>query len=289
MPTVVIFGANGQDGHYLGELYSQRGWHVVGVSRSGPIAADVGAFDDVDALVRQHRPDVIYQLAATSSTRHDVMFENHRTIGTGALNVLEAVHRSGRRCKVLLAGSGLQFENTGAPISESTPFAPTSSYAVERIHSVYAARYFRSLGVPAYVGYLFHHESPLRKPSHVSQRIVQTARRIAGGSAERLEMGDITVEKEWGFAGDITRGMMALVEQDTVFEAAIGTGVARPIEYFLDRVFRSFHMDWRTHTMLREGFKAEYARLVSDPRTMFGLGWRPETEVDDLVALMLRG
>ena len=79
-------------------------------------------------------------------------------------------------CKVFLAGSGLQFANRGEPLHETDPFDASSAYSVERIHSVYSARYFRTLGVRVYVGYLFHHESPLRKPTHVSQKIVQAVK-----------------------------------------------------------------------------------------------------------------
>ncbi len=289
MPVVVIFGANGQDGHYLSEHYQRLGWQVVSVSRTGQQPqGDVGSFDRVTELVREYEPEVVYHLAASSTTRHDAMFENNATIGTGALNVLEAVHRWHPGCKVFLAGSGVQFVNRGLPVHETDPFEASSSYAVERIHASYAARYFRGLGVQAYVGYLFHHESPLRKPGHVSQRIVLAAKRIAAGSDETLVMGDITVEKEWGFAGDIAEGMATLVNQDVVFEAAIGTGRAHSIEEWLSLVFSAVGKDWRAHVQLQTGFKAEYARLVSNPSTMFSLGWEPKVELAGLAALMLR-
>lgn len=289
MPCVLIFGANGQDGHYLARHYARIGWQVVSVSRTGNgIRGDVGSFARVAELVRECNPDIVFHLAASSTTRHDALFENSATIGTGALNVLEAVHRWRRGCKVFLAGSGLQFLNRGLPLRETDPFDASSCYAVERIHATYAARYFRRLGVRAYVGYLFHHESPLRKSEHVSQRVVLAARRIAAGSDEKLVMGDITVEKEWGFAGDIAEGMAALVHQDEVFEAVIGTGRAYSIEEWLSLVFTAVGQDWMAHVQIQEGFKSEYTRLVSNPATMFTLGWKPRVEFSDLAELMVR-
>ncbi|MHB1097281.1 MAG: GDP-mannose 4,6-dehydratase [Gemmatimonadaceae bacterium] len=289
MPCVVIFGANGQDGHYLAAHYQSLGWQVVSVSRTGSaLQGDVGSFERVTELVRGYKPEVVYHLAALSTTRHDAMFENNATIGTGALNVLEAVHRWHRGCRVFLAGSGVQFENHGLPIHETDPFEASSSYAVERIHAVYAARYFRGLGVSVYVGYLFHHESPLRKPGHVSQRVVLAARRIAAGSDETLEMGDITVEKEWGFAGDIAEGMATLVHQDQIFEAVIGTGHGHSIEEWLSLVFEAVGQNWRAHVKLQEGFRPEYARLISRPATMHSLGWKPKVGLAELATLMVR-
>jgi GDPmannose 4,6-dehydratase len=286
----LIFGASGQDGHYLAERCRAEGIDPVGVSRAGaPVRGDVACFDQVRALMCEHRPAYVFQLAAASTTRHDALFENHETISTGALNVLEAVRLEAPEARVLIPGSGVQFENTGTPISERAPFAATSPYAVARIQSAYAARYFRTLGVRAYVAYLFHHESPLRKPEHVAMKIALAARRIAAGSAERLEIGDPTVEKEWTFAGDVARGMLTLVRQDAVFEATIGSGEAHSIAEWIERCFAAAGEDWRAHVDVRPRFVPEYRRLVSDPATIRALGWAPAVTFDELAARMVSG
>jgi GDPmannose 4,6-dehydratase len=283
----LIFGASGQDGHYLAEVCRAEGIEPVGVSRAGaPVRGDVGRRDEVEALVRAHRPGYVFQLAAASTTRHDALFENHETISTGALNVLEAVRVHAPEARVFIAGSGVQLQNDGAPISERAPFAATSPYAVARVQSVYAARYFRTLGVRAYVGYLFHHESPLRKPAHVAMKIALAARRIAAGSAERLEIGDPAVEKEWTFAGDVARAMLLLVRQDAVLEAAIGSGEAHSIAEWTETCFAAVGKDWRDHVDVRPGFVAEYPRLVSDPSTIRALGWAPEVGFAELARMM---
>ena len=289
MQPVIIFGANGQDGYYLANLYRRQGREVLGISRTGDVLrGDVASFEFVEDIVRSHKPDVIFHLAATSTTRHESLFENHNTIGTGTLNILEAVYRWHSGCRVFLAGSGLQFVNNGEPIHETDSFDASSVYSVERIHSVYAARYFRTLGIRVYVGYLFHHESPLRKPTHISQKIVQAVKRIAAGSDEKIDLGDIAVEKEWAFAGDIAEGIVDLVAQDQVFEAVIGTGKAYAIEDWLKICFASIGKDWTKHVTLRNGFTAEYKRLFSNPETMCALGWRPKVGFAELAKLMLR-
>lgn len=288
MSNIVIFGANGQDGYYLTGLYRNRGYDVFGYSRNTPsLVCDVGQREQVEEIIRKHKPEIIFHLAAESSTRHSALFDNHRTIGTGTINVLDAVYRLAPKCKVFLTGSGLQFVNTGMPIHESDPFDARNAYAVERIHSTYAARYFRTLGIKVYVGYLFHHESPLRKPNHVSQMITQAVKRIASGSDEMIEIGDMSVEKEWAFAGDIAAGIASLVEQDTVFEAVIGTGKGYTIETWLDLCFGFVGKAWKQHVLFRNGFLPEYSRLVSNPQTMRSLGWSPQLDIHNLAELMM--
>ena len=286
--NALIFGANGQDGHYLSDLCKSQGITPIGVSRSGDwVRGDVSNPDQVRDLIKRHTPAYIFHLAARSTTRHEALFENHETISTGTLNILESVRTIYPQARVFLAGSGLQFKNTGKPISEKDPFEASSAYAVARIQSVYAARYYRSLGVRVYVGYLFHHESPLRGPGHVSKLIALAAQRIAAGSSEILELGDITVEKEWTFAGDVAQAMLDLVRQDKVFEATIGSGSAYSIQNWLEQCFSVIGKDWKRHVRLKEGFVAEYPRLVSDPSTIRSLGWSPKVGFAELAKMMM--
>jgi GDPmannose 4,6-dehydratase len=202
MKKAIIFGANGQDGFYLIQLLKNKGIEVIGVSRSGDfLKTDIGSLEEVSTLIQKEQPDFIFHLAANSTTRHDAMFENHRTISTGTFNVLEAVRLHAPNAKVFISGSGLQFQNQDLPIKESDPFEARDAYSVSRIHSVYAARYFRTLGVKAYVGYFFNHDSPRRSERHMAQKIAAYASRLLKGMCdEKLSIGDMSVVKEWTFA-----------------------------------------------------------------------------------------
>lgn len=289
--NALIFGADGQDGYYLRKRCEAQHITVQAMALSQSqdcLAGDVADFRLVDEWVRKSEPDYIFHLAAVSTTRHEALFENHAAISTGTLNILEAVRRHQPACRVFITGSGVQFVNTGKPISESDPFEASSAYSVARIHAVYAARYYRRLGVKAYVGYLFHHESPLRKKSHVCQMIAETCKRIRQGSRERIQLGDISVKKETAFAGDIVEGIFTLVSQDTVFEATIGTGAAYSIQDWLEICFTKIGKDWRDYVdVASNGFKPEYRALVSDPTTIQSLGWRPKVSIDELAEMML--
>ena len=286
--TALIFGANGQDGPYLVEALRARGIEAVGVSRSGPWRrGDVAVRADVEAAVREVRPAYIFQLAASSTTRHEALHENHESISTGALNVLESARLHAPEARVFLAGSGLQFENAGAPIDETAPFEASSPYALARIHSVYAARYFRSRGLRTYVGYLFHHDSPRRGPRHVAQLVARAARRIGAGSDEVLELADTSVVKEWTFAGDVARAMVTLCAQDDINEAVIGSGEGHSIAEWVERCFAVVGRTWRDHVRLTPGGRGEYPRLISRPARLRSLGWRPEVTFDQLAEMMV--
>jgi len=288
MRRVIIFGNNGQDGYYLSQIFSERGYDVIGVSRTGHgITGDVGCAEFVETLVKEHCPERIFHLAANSTTRHSALIENHKTISTGTLNILESVYRNCPNCKVFLTGSGVQFVNNEKPVHENDQFFAASAYSAERIYSVYLGRYFRQLGLKVYVGYLFHHESPLRKHCHISQKVVQAVRRIASGSAEKIELGDISVRKEWAFAGDIALGIAMLTDQEGVFESVIGTGKAYTIENWLEVCFSLIKMNWQDFVILTPGFTPEYNCLVSNPETMNSLGWQPKIDLRELARMML--
>lgn len=286
--NVLIFGANGQDGYYLAQLFKEKGISTVGISRSvGQVKGDVSCYEQVERLILKYRPVYIFHMAANSTTSHDALFENNETIAKGTLNILEAVKKHIPSTKVFITGSGVQFENTGNPISENDKFEGSSPYSVARIQSVYASRYYRSLGISVYVGYLFHHESPLRKAQHVSKKIALAVQRIARGSREIIELRDISVEKEWTFAGDVARGIFTLIAQDDVFEATIGSGVAYSIENWLEQCFKIIGKHWQDYVLLQKGFTPEYKRLVSNPEKINSLGWFPSVGFSELSAMMI--
>jgi GDPmannose 4,6-dehydratase len=145
MSKALIFGANGQDGYYISRSCKLKGIEPIGISRSGQwIHGDVSQYSQVEQLVKQYLPAFVFHIAANSTTQHKTLFENHETISTGTLNILEAVKRYCPSSKVFITGSGVQFKNTGNPISESDEFEATSPYAIARIQSVFAARYYRN-------------------------------------------------------------------------------------------------------------------------------------------------
>lgn len=289
MQSAIIFGISGQDGFYLAKLLSSIDIKVIGVSRnSGDVHGDVADFDFVKSLVKVNQPNYIFHLAANSSTRHDALFENHETISTGTINILEATKIFSSHSKVFLSGSAMQFRNNGNPIDEFTEFNPSSSYAVSRIQSVYIGRYYReTFGLKVYIGFLFNHDSPLRSSKHINKKIVDSVVRIFKGSEEKLEIGNIKVKKEFNYAEDIVNAIWCLINQTQIFEAVIGSGIAYSIEEWICYCFMKFNLNWEKYIVSNPKFINEYEVLVSMPSLIKSIGWTPQKSFTDLADLML--
>ena len=282
--SALIFGSSGQDGQYLSRFLKNKSIRVTGIDRSSGV--NLSSTEQIEDLIKASRPGYIFHFAANSTTAHEAWKENQLLIVSGTQSILEAVRKYSPDSRVFISGSGLQFVNNGDPIKETDEFYAGSAYALSRIQSAYAARYYRSIGVKVYLGYFFNHDSPLRSERHINKRIIETARRISLGKEDKLVIGDPTVCKEFGFAGDIVQAVWTLVNQEEAFEAAIGTGISYPISKWIGEVFEIFRLPVEKHLAVDPGFTPEYRNLQSDPSTIFSLGWRPQTTFEELAKMM---
>ena len=288
----IIFGITGQDGTFLSKLLKEKSIEVIGISHSSNkfILGDVADYDFVESIVKKEKPDYIFHFSANSTTRHDALFDNHKAISTGTLNILESVKLHCPNCKVFLSGSALQFRNKGKPIDENTPFEASSPYSISRIQSIYAGRYYREkFKIPVYVGYFFNHDSELRTERHVNKKITNTVNRIKNGSDEKLELGNIDVKKEFGYCGDVVKAIWLLVNQSEVYEAIIGTGKAYSIREFTKYCFEKIGKNYEDYVTIKDNFISEYDILVSNPKLIFSLGYKPELDMNKLADKMLEG
>jgi GDPmannose 4,6-dehydratase len=286
---VIIFGSGGQDGYYLGELLKREKIDFVGISRHySDIQGDVSDYSFVTKQIEQYNPTHIFHFAAKSTTNHEALFENHLAISTGTLNILESVRLICPESRVFISGSAMQFENTGLPIDEQTPFEPSSAYSVARIQSILASRYYRKkFGMKIYIGYFFNHDGPFRTESHVNQKIIYAVKRIAEGSKEKIELGNIEVRKEFNYAADVVEAVWILVNQNIIFEAVIGSGEAYSIKEWLEYCFNKINKRWQDYVMINENFNNEYDILVSNPALIKNLGWKPKMNFQTLADLMM--
>jgi|WetSurMetagenome_2_1015567.scaffolds.fasta_scaffold44130_3 GDPmannose 4,6-dehydratase len=284
----MIFGSNGQDGRYLQSFLEKEGKIVDCISRSE--AANIGDIRDysfVEEQIKKKRPKYIFNFAALSTTQHYALFENHQTICTGTLNILEAARLYNQDSKIFISGSALQFKNEGAPINEQTVFEGSSPYSVSRIHAVYAARYFRNtFGLKTYIGYFFHHDSPLRSEQHINQKIVRAVQQINSGNNDKLELGNIDVKKEFNYALDIVEAIWILVNQDIVHEAVLGCGEAHSIREWIEYCFHKIGKNWEDYVHLKEKYIPEFTILVSNPSLIKSLGWKPKIDFYQLADIM---
>ena len=285
----LIFGANGQDGRYLKQLLEKEGQHVDCISRTGEnIIGDIRDYNFVEEQIKKKQPRYVFNFAALSSVKHSALFENHQTICTGTLNILESARLHCPDAKIFISGSALQFKNVGNPIDEQAEFDASSPYSVARIQSVYAARYFRdAFGMQIYVGYFFHHDSPVRQELHMSQKIVQAVKRINSGSSEKLEVGNIDIKKEFNYAGDTVEAVWILVNQTDVYEAVIGCGEAHSLKEWVEYCFGKINKNWKEYVVSKENFVPEFDILVSNPKLIKSLRWKPKVNFHQLADIMM--
>jgi GDPmannose 4,6-dehydratase len=280
MKSAIITGSNGQDGWYLHQLLKREGVDAVLVPRASGV--DLSDFNEVVDLVLNTRPDYIFHLAARSTIDHTAACSNHNVIANGTFNLLETVQKWRPECKVFLAGSAYQFKNEDKPISETDSWDTTSVYCAARGYSKLLADAYRAQGLAVYFGYFFHHESPRRGANHISQRIASAAR-----NREPIEIGDPNVVKEWTFAGDTVEAVWSLVNQDTIFEANIGTGIGNSIAEFAEACYLSMGLEWRDYVKPIEGYVAPYRSLTCNPDRILSTGWKPRYRLYELAQQMV--
>lgn len=286
----LIFGGGGQDGVFLRDLLLSSGHQVLSYTHHGGLAGppmDVADFASVETIIREQRPDMIFHLAARSSTRHEVILENHRAIVDGTLAILECVDRHVPQSKVFLASSALIFKNVGRPIKEDDELVTNTAYAMARVEALQIARYFRYRGRKVYVGFLFNHESPLRPPNSVARKVATNVVEIHQGLQKSLSIGNASVIKEWTWAGDVVKAIVDLTSQDTIFEACIGSGIGNTIRDYALACCKVVGISLEDHLVETPGYEAEYPSLVSGSSKIRSLGWAPEVDLDTLALRMV--
>ncbi|MGL1932421.1 MAG: GDP-mannose 4,6-dehydratase [Desulfotalea sp.] len=285
----IIFGASGQDGILLSQKLVGQNVTVIGVSRSvgNWIIGDVSNTVYVKNIIKQEKPNYVFHLAANSTTRHDALFENFKTIELGSINILESVREYSPATKVFLSGSALQFKNTNTPINEETDFFCTSPYAVNRLQTTYLARYYRQkFNTKVYVGYLFNHDSSYRTDRHINMKIVNWFQTLNEKKYEKLSIGDLGAKKEFSFAGDIVSGIWALVKQNNIYEAVIGSGEGYSVGDWIEICAQKVGVDWRNHIEENPDYIPDYKTLISDPRKINDIGWQTQVGIEAVADIM---
>jgi GDPmannose 4,6-dehydratase len=309
----IICGVSGQDGAYLARLLLSKGYRVVGTSRDAQISSfqnlnRLGVRDSVELVsmamndfrsvlqvLARVRPDEVYNLAGQSSVglSFEQPVETLESISVGTLNLLEGIRFLDKKIKLYNAGSSECFGNTGdVPATEETPFRPRSPYAVAKATAFWeVANYREAYGLFACSGILFNHESPLRPERFVTQKILRAACRIAKGSKERLKLGNLTIQRDWGWAPEYVDAMWRMLQQDSADDYVIATGYTCSLESLVERMFAAVKLDWRDHvdidpTLLRP---SDLAISRADPsKAARSLDWRASFSLQDIVEHMIR-
>lgn len=310
--TALISGVSGQDGAYLAKLLLERNYRVVGTSRDAQVngftnldrlgikdrveleSMSLNDFRSVLHLITTVEPDEIYNLSGQSSValsfRQPV--ETLESISIATLNLLEAIRFSGKDIKLYNAGSSECFgDNDGVPASETTAFRPRSPYAVGKAAAFWqVANYREAYGLYAVSGILFNHESPLRSERFVTRKIVSAACRIYRGSQERLSLGNLNVQRDWGWAPEYVEAIWRMLQQEVPEDLVIATGETNSLERFVQCVFERLDLDWKGYTDLQPTLLRPTDLSVSranPSKAREKLGWTAQSKLEDVARMMV--
>jgi GDPmannose 4,6-dehydratase len=316
MPKALITGVTGQDGSYLAELLLQKGYEVHGIKRrassfntgrvDGIYAdlheeknrfflhfADLADSSSLSRLLYDIRPDEVYNLAAQSHVRvsFDIPEYTADITATGALRLLESIHRTGIRTRFYQASSSEMYGSTPPPQNETTVFYPRSPYACAKLfgHSI-TVNYRESYKMFAVSGILFNHESPRRGETFVTRKIARAVAHIKFGLQEKLYMGNLDAKRDWGFAPEYVEAMWRMLQHEKPADYVIGTGEMHSVREFLDLAFAHVGLDAKDHVELDPRYlrPAEVDALQADPsKAQRELGWRHTTTFAQLVGIMV--
>lgn len=317
---VLVTGASGQDGYYLIDLLLKQGYEVHAQARHLPSSGhhhngvqwhvgDPANESFLEKLVAGVRPAEIYNLAAVSrpALSWEIPEETALLNAIVPQRICELIVAHAPECRLFQASSSEIFGNTGAEMqNEETTCVPNTPYGVSKLYAhrmvgAYRAQY----GLHACVGILFNHESPRRALSFVSQKIAYAAAAVSLGltdtperdeqgqsilSGGKVRLGDISVRRDFGFAGDFAKAMQLILRHVTPDDYVIGTGQAHSIEEFCNAAFRLIGRNWRDHVSIDPSLVRKtdsyFCRAdISKMQSVFR--WQPTVSFENLVSMMV--
>jgi len=310
VPTALITGITGQDGSYLAEFLLEKGYDVVGIVRRTShdsyerighlidrvriVPADLLDQHSLTVVVQECQPDEVYNLAAQSfvptSWAQPVLTGEFTALGVTRL--LEAIRLARPEARFYQASSSEMFGKVlESPQSETTPFYPRSPYGVAKVYGHWiTVNYRESYDLFAVSGILFNHESPRRGLEFVSRKVTDGVARIKLGLAERISLGNLDAQRDWGFAGDYVQAMWLMLQQSTPTDFVVGTGKTHTVRELVRIAFDHVGLDWEayTHTDPALVRPAEVEHLLADPaRARTELGWNPAVDFEGLIRMMV--
>ncbi|MFW6099191.1 MAG: GDP-mannose 4,6-dehydratase [Thermodesulfobacteriota bacterium] len=310
--TALIFGISGQDGAYLARWLLNRGYRVVGASRDAQMSAftnliKLGIRDQVEVesaslkefrsvlqVLKKVQPHEVFNLAGQSSVAlsFDQPVEAFDSISIGTLNLLEAIRFLGGPIRLYNAASSECFGNTdGEAADETTPFHPRSPYAVAKSAAFWhVANYREAYGLFACSGILFNHESPLRPKRFVTRKITDAACRIARKKQEKLTLGNISVQRDWGWAPEYVEAMWLMLQQKEPDDYVIATGETNRLADFVQEAFAAVGLNWEAHVESNDTLyrPTDILTARANPgKAARKLGWHARYKMRDVARMMV--
>ena len=313
----LITGITGQDGSYLAELLLSKDYEVYGIIRRSSsfntqridhiyqdpheshrrlslVYGDLNDASSLNKILRDVKPDEIYNLGAQSHVRvsYDIPEYTAEVGALGTLRLLEAIRETGIAPRFYQASSSELFGKAQEiPQRETTPFYPRSPYAVAKLYAYWiTVNYRESYGMFACNGILFNHESPRRNETFVTRKVTRAAAAIKLGLRDKLFLGNLDAQRDWGYAPEFTEAMWLMLQQDEPDDYVIATGETYSVRELLDEAFGYLDLDWERFVVVDPRYyrPAEVDLLVGDAsKAHRKLGWQPKVKFRELVRIMV--
>ncbi len=309
--NALITGITGQDGLYLAELLSNKGYNIVGVvsnlnqalkrtdlalknNKVHLLQCDMNKMECIADLLGHFSINEVYNLAAYSSGvgMYDDPIAIGEVNGLTVVRILEAIRITDLSIKMCQASSSEIFgETTDTPQTEETKFNPRSPYGAAKLYAHNMVRIFRQrYGIFACSAILYNHESPRRRPGFVSKKIIHEVVRIKLGLSSKLRLGNLDSFRDWGFAGDYVNAMWLMLQNTDPDDYIIATGEMHSVREFCDYAFSYFDLDYRDYVSIERDLyrPAETTHLVGNARKAREvLRWSPKVEFPELIKMMI--
>ncbi len=310
MPTALVTGVTGQDGSYLADFLLEQGYRVIGMVRRTStinfsrlehiqdrieiVQGDLLDQMSLAAILSEHKPDEVYNLAAQSfvPTSFSQPVLTGEFTALGVTRMLEAIRMVDSRIRFYQASSSEMFGKVHeTPQRETTPFHPRSPYGVAKVYGHWITiNYREAYNIFGCSGILFNHESPRRGLEFVTHKITHGAAKIKLGMASNLALGNLAARRDWGFAGDYVRAMWLMLQQENPDDYVVATGETHSVEEFVAQAFGYLDLDWKQYVVQDPRFyrPAEVDLLVGDPgKAGRILNWEPTVDFPNLVRMMV--
>lgn len=310
MSRALITGITGQDGSYLAEFLLEQGYEVHGMVRRASTEsferiahlegrlqlhqADLLDPLSIINLVSDVRPTEIYNLAAQSfvPTSWSQPLLTGEFTALGVTRVLEAIRLVDPAIRFYQASSSEMFGRVlEEPQTERTPFYPRSPYGVSKVYGHWiTVNYRESYDLFAVSGILFNHESPRRGKEFVTRKVTYAVARIKQGLQDKLRLGNLEAQRDWGFAGDFVRAMWLMLRNSQPLDYVIATGIKHSVRDLVQLAFDRVGLDWQKYVEIDPQLlrPAEVNHLLGDAtKARVELGWEPSVSFEQLVAMMV--
>ena len=309
-PKALILGCSGQDGSLISQSLLEKGYEVVGTTRSCNkkiksheklgisnkieiITNSLLKLNELEQLIDSEKPDEIYNFAGQSSVGLSFKYpeKTKKSIVTITRNLLEACSKNKFNGRLFFAGSSEMFGNTSEPAKENSAKKPLSPYAEAKLDSFLLVKKYREeYNIKCVTGIFFNHESNLRAKNFVTQKIVTAAKEIAEGKHEKLKLGNINIKRDWGSAREYVIAAQKVIRSNRLKDYTICTGKSISLKYFLGNVFQQLNLRWEDHVEIDKAlFRTnEIKESVGDSFDLYkDLGWKAKKNIHDVINELL--